>query len=188
MNELLDYIMVTPQLISDINLEKLQTFCKTDTRWKESETTGKLKDYRTCSSLEVTKILRDDYHGVQKPEDLEWIDKTFFEAAGEAARYYMKKFPDLRVKTDTGVVLLKYPKGCYYKEHVDHHQTMPRSISLSFSINDDYTGGMFSFFGRTHNRLATAGKAIVFPSNFMFPHGILPITSGTRYSCVMWFI
>ncbi|HYT45789.1 MAG TPA: 2OG-Fe(II) oxygenase [Methylomirabilota bacterium] len=188
MNELLDYIMVTPQLISDINLEKLQTFCKTDTRWKESETTGKLKDYRTCSSLEVTKILRDDYHGVQKPEDLEWIDKTFFEAAGEAARYYMKKFPDLKVKTDTGVVLLKYPKGCYYKEHVDHHQTMPRSISLSFSINDDYTGGMFSFFGGTHNRLATAGKAIVFPSNFMFPHGILPITSGTRYSCVMWFI
>src|SRR6266566_8115776 len=184
MCELLDYIMVTPQLISDVNLEKLQTFCKgSDHRWNDASTTGDLHDYRVCAAMEITSLLRTGLH-----DDLKWIDDIFWGAVDEAARYYMNRFPDLKVKTDTGVVLLRYQQGCYYKEHVDHHQTMPRSISLSFSINDDYTGGMFSFFGGTHSRYASAGKAIVFPSNFMFPHGIKPITSGTRYSCEMWFI
>ncbi len=26
-----------------------------------------------------------------------------------------------------------------------------------------------------------------FPSNFMYPHGIRPVTQGVRYSIVTWF-
>ena len=30
------------------------------------------------------------------------------------------------------------------------------------------------------------GSIVFFPSNFMYPHGIQPITKGTRYSIVSW--
>ena len=30
------------------------------------------------------------------------------------------------------------------------------------------------------------GSIVFFPSNFMYPHGIEPITKGTRYSIVSW--
>jgi len=30
------------------------------------------------------------------------------------------------------------------------------------------------------------GSIVFFPSNFMYPHSIEPITKGTRYSIVAW--
>ena len=188
MNDVSDYIMVTPQVVSPRDLEYVQTFCKQTDLWKPAGTIGNLKNYRTCSILNIAEIFDVEYHGCQKPEDLERVDRIFFDAAGEAARYYMEKFPNCKVKTDTGVCLLKYESGGEYKEHVDHHQRVPRSLSLSFSINDDYIGGRFCFFDGKYRYTATEGKAIVFPSNFMFPHAVEPIISGTRYSCVMWFL
>ena len=31
------------------------------------------------------------------------------------------------------------------------------------------------------------GDLVMFPSNFMYPHSVQPILSGTRYSIVCWF-
>ena len=31
------------------------------------------------------------------------------------------------------------------------------------------------------------GDVIIFPSNFMYPHTVKPITSGKRYVVVTWF-
>ena len=30
------------------------------------------------------------------------------------------------------------------------------------------------------------GRLIVWPSNFMYPHTVKPVTKGTRYSIVAW--
>ena len=32
----------------------------------------------------------------------------------------------------------------------------------------------------------TKGDIIVFPSNFMYPHKVEPVTKGTRYSYISW--
>jgi predicted 2-oxoglutarate/Fe(II)-dependent dioxygenase YbiX len=61
-------------------------------------------------------------------------------------------------------------------------------ISLSITFNDDYEGGNFSFFDGEHVIKTKAGSVLMFPSNFMYPHAITPITRGTRYSMVTWFI
>ena len=31
-----------------------------------------------------------------------------------------------------------------------------------------------------------AGDVIIFPSNFMYPHRVEPVTKGARYSYVSW--
>lgn len=52
-------------------------------------------------------------------------------------------------------------------------------------LNDDYEGGEFIMWGDEEIKFKT-GTAVVFPSLFLFPHGVQPVTKGTRYSCVSW--
>ena len=63
----------------------------------------------------------------------------------------------------------------------------PRAISCSMHLNDAYEGGEFAFFDRQLQYRLNAGDVLMFPSNFMYPHEVMPITKGTRYSIITWF-
>ena len=78
------------------------------------------------------------------------------------------------------------------KEHIDniHHshgqkQGYPHLTSLIF-LNDDYEGGEFILCGEPLEK--KKGSAVVFPSNFMFPHEVQKVTSGNRYSIMTWIL
>lgn len=89
---------------------------------------------------------------------------------------------------DTGYTFLLY-KGSEkgeYKEHVDHLDLYPRLISISLILNDDYNGGDFCFCNKNIIIKKKKGSAIVFPSNFCFPHAVSPVSNGDRYSIVTW--
>ena len=83
---------------------------------------------------------------------------------------------------------MRYSENGYYSLHTDSYKDIPRSVSCSFNLNDDYEGGEFAFFGGEMMIRAPKGSAIVFPSNFMYPHEIMEVKKGTRYSIVTWFI
>ena len=67
---------------------------------------------------------------------------------------------------------------------------MTRSLSVIINLNDDYKGGDLIFTDQKNNEIKRLkldkGSVVFFPSNFMYPHGIEPITKGTRYSIVAW--
>jgi predicted 2-oxoglutarate/Fe(II)-dependent dioxygenase YbiX len=52
-------------------------------------------------------------------------------------------------------------------------------------LNDDYEGGELVFWESETIKLK-AGSIMIFPSNFMYPHKVMPVTKGTRYSYVSW--
>ena len=90
--------------------------------------------------------------------------------------------------TDTGYEHLLYrgsEKG-EYKEHTDNSDTSPRVLSCSLILNDDYEGGNFAFFGGEYIVPKKAGSAVVFPSNFCFPHAVTPVTKGNRHAVITW--
>jgi len=77
-------------------------------------------------------------------------------------------------------------------EHCDHIHTLfdgeRKGIpTLTFlgMLNDDYGGGELIMWGDEKIPMAK-GSAVVFPSCFLYPHRVEPVTSGTRYSCVSW--
>jgi predicted 2-oxoglutarate/Fe(II)-dependent dioxygenase YbiX len=70
----------------------------------------------------------------------------------------------------------------------NHYHDQNRSVSCSFALNDDFEGGEFAFFDRELKYKLGKGDAIMFPSNFMYPHEVMPVTKGTRYSIITWFI
>lgn len=116
------------------------------------------------------------------------IDSLIFQSASTSIRYYNSLYPNVSIQEDSGYDLLRYSTGQYYVEHVDSFKTHPRAVSCSFALNDNFEGGEFAFFGRRFKYNLKKGSAIMFPSNFMYPHEVMPVTKGTRYSIITWFI
>jgi hypothetical protein len=126
---------------------------------------------------------------IQKnPEIRSNIDKKLFESASLAMKSYHNDFNNFAIEIDTGYELLRYQEGQFYLQHTDSFKEQQRSVSCSFQLNDDYEGGEFAFFDREVMIRAPKGSAIMFPSNFMYPHEIMPVTKGTRYSIITWFV
>jgi predicted 2-oxoglutarate/Fe(II)-dependent dioxygenase YbiX len=116
------------------------------------------------------------------------LDTELFACASAAIRAYNERFPLAKIEQDSGYDLLRYEEGQFYTEHVDSFKAQPRAISCSFSLNEDYEGGGFAFFGRDLIFKPKLGSALMFPSNFMYPHEVMPVTKGLRYSVISWFI
>jgi hypothetical protein len=74
-----------------------------------------------------------------------------------------------------------------YKDHVDHSQfNKPRILTCSLILNDNYDGGDFRFFEGEYTVPKKAYSAVVFPSNFCFPHSITPVSEGDRHAIITW--
>jgi len=63
-----------------------------------------------------------------------------------------------------------------------------RKLSMSVLLNDDYEGGNFQMHGQKKDDTLIQGEGsiIVFPS--FIDHQVTPVTKGTRYSLVTWFV
>jgi Rps23 Pro-64 3,4-dihydroxylase Tpa1-like proline 4-hydroxylase len=86
------------------------------------------------------------------------------------------------------IQLLTYPKGNFYKTHIDHFRSSPRTLSIVFLVNDNYEGGelCFELFNETIKIPKKQNSLIIWPSNFQYPHKVLPVSKGERYSIVSW--
>lgn len=104
--------------------------------------------------------------------------------------HYTLKFPHSRVDNLSEIQLLKYNPGGKYDVHTDSMRGGLRHISLIMNLNENYNGGDLVFFDNKNNETKRIelkeGSVVMFPSNFLYPHKIEPITKGTRYSIVAW--
>jgi len=104
--------------------------------------------------------------------------------------FYKIKFPKMASNKINQIDLLKYSVGGKYNIHTDHFTNFPRHLSIIMNLNDTYEGGDLIFTDQNDNEIKrlklNKGSIVFFPSNFMYPHSIQPITKGTRYSIVAW--
>ena len=119
------------------------------------------------------------------------FDTDLFNAVGKVINRYAKDhvyFSTGLSTEDTGYDHLIYigSQNGEYKEHTDHGDITPRVLTCSFILNDNYDGGDFVFFGGKHKVPPKAGSAVVFPSNFCFPHAVTPVTNGDRHAVITW--
>jgi len=107
--------------------------------------------------------------------------------------YYKIKFlKGLKNKKINQIDLLKYEVNGKHEIHVDTMTDNTRNISVIINLNDDYEGGDLLFVNpmkyleEVKRTKLKKGTIVFFPSSFMYPHSIRPITKGTRYSIVAW--
>ena len=104
--------------------------------------------------------------------------------------FYKAKFPMMASSKINQIDLLKYSVGGKYEVHTDHFTTNVRSLSVIINLNEGYEGGDLIFTDQKKIEVKRIklgkGSIVFFPSNFMYPHSIEPITKGVRYSIVSW--
>ena len=86
----------------------------------------------------------------------------------------------------------KYKENRQMALHCDHIKSMFQgerkgipTLSLLGTLNDDYEGGEFIMWDSKEVPMKT-GDLLIFPSNFLYPHKVEPVTKGTRYSYISW--
>ena len=132
--------------------------------------------------------IRDSWIGSPLPYYQD-IEKTFKFCVDDYIHFHdnikSTKYTDFRIN--------RYGEGGFMKSHIDniHHshgqkQGYPHLTSLIF-LNDDYEGGDFVLCGDKWIE-KIQGSAIVFPSNFMFPHEVKEVSKGKRYSIMTWIL
>ena len=104
--------------------------------------------------------------------------------------FYKAKFPMMASSKINQIDLLKYNSGGKYNVHTDHYTNSPRHLSIIINLNEEYEGGDLIFTDQKKVEVKRIklgkGSIVFFPSNFMYPHSITPITKGVRYSIVSW--
>ena len=185
-NKLEDYIYVVKNALSLSLCDEILNEFKNSDEWQDT-TVGSgnvAKNVRNCQTIGIS------FSGVIQKNSVvrHKLDNAIFDGAAKCIQEYNNKFPHCRIEEDSGYDLLKYPEGCFYIQHVDSFKERPRAVSCSFILNDDFEGGEFAFFDRELKYKLEKGDAIMFPSNFLYPHSVLPVINGTRDSIVTWFI
>lgn len=189
MLNLTDYIFTAEEVLSSDVCEAILDEYKDSTEWEPSYVGSPAgvvidTDIRSASIISMSNSETLSRNSSVRKE----LDEEVFHAVGRCISAYHKQFPEFGVHQDSGYDMLRYRTGERYTQHVDSSSEVFRTVSCSISLNDGFSGGEFSFFNGAYNRIAPKGSAILFPSNFMYPHQILPVTSGERYSIVTWFI
>jgi hypothetical protein len=97
---------------------------------------------------------------------------------------------DYEYKNIFDIEILKYENTGFYTWHVDHFAEIPRTMSCILLLNNDYEGGNLCFrnpdgSGELEVEVKP-NRMIIWPSNFLYPHTVKPVTKGTRYSVVAW--
>ena len=102
----------------------------------------------------------------------------------ERTQQIMNKFSAIRFN--------RYAPGQIMRQHHDHiHSLFDGNekgipvLSFILNLNDDYEGAEL-FFWDDYVVSLGKGDIIMFPSLFLFPHGVKEATKGKRYSAVSW--
>jgi len=97
---------------------------------------------------------------------------------------------DFDYRTISTISLLKYENSGFYTWHVDHFALIPRTMSCILLLNNDYEGGNLCFRNPDGSGEweveVKPNRMIIWPSNFLYPHTVKPVTKGKRYSAIAW--
>ena len=92
----------------------------------------------------------------------------------------------------TNIRFNKYEEDKLMAFHDDHIHSMFDGerkgipiLSVLGTLNDDFEGGEFILF-EDYKINFKQGDLLIFPSIFLYPHRVEPVTKGNRYSYISW--
>jgi hypothetical protein len=189
-HRLSDYIVVIRGIISKEMCQQVIDLYKDNEKWDWAGTIGGLNlDRRKVRQMWIS---HNDVSGQGKT--FKAMDGEIFKVMSKAKDIYIETLAKKRgiehvpnISSDEGYQILHYSEGYYFKEHCDNSGGMSRVLTCTLNISDDHEGGLFRFLRGEFDVRLNAGDAVLFPSNFMFPHEVTEITRGERHAIVTWF-
>jgi predicted 2-oxoglutarate/Fe(II)-dependent dioxygenase YbiX len=123
--------------------------------------------------------------------DVHWFNALHFYFNKNLMQYKQDaNIIDYSYKNIFDIEILKYENTGFYTWHTDHFAEIPRTMSCILLLNNDYEGGNLCFRNPDGSEEweieVKPNRMIIWPSNFLYPHTVKPVTKGTRYSVVAW--
>ena len=132
------------------------------------------------------------------PQLQDFLSNFIIETGRQYCMKYSYDFPDQVDRTGEimdnfcSVRFNRYSPGQIMRQHHDHIHSLfdgkLKGVPVLTSIlnfNDDYEGADLYFWKDTVVKLGK-GDICMFPSNWLFPHGVTEATKGVRYSGSVW--
>lgn len=156
--------------------------------WSTSRTGASLiaSSYRSSLEMSLQPIGTETVVERLKPIQESFINDVFL-PIDECIWDYRNTY-DLSLQGMNGWSVLKYTNDAEYHMHHDHAPDNQRVLSLVASLGSDCDGGELEFPHFKTTIKLSAGSLVLFPSNFPYSHIAHPVTSGTKYSLVTWFV
>jgi hypothetical protein len=175
----------------------------TKSKWEEHDFTGYENNdpehgFSWQREVKTKHEMEPEFIGFTSPDwnkDHAHINNVIINHLSRTLTEYIKSFsyPWFNGWNGYSVIkFLKYAEEHKMAEHCDHISSLFDGnvkgipmLSIVGQFNNDFEGGEFVMWGDQVINLE-AGDLIIFPSNFMYPHRVEPVTKGDRYSYVSW--
>ena len=180
------YIKIYPQLINLNTISCLIRYANNLNFEKAGVgTINKIDD-------KIRKVLRYSIHPQSKSlTDVHWANYLHTKIVN-AMNFYINEncVKDIKIEYLNQLEILKYFENHHYQFHIDASPEHHRTLSAILFLNNDYKGGRLIFKSLSDDEEITIepipGSVVVWPSNFLFPHMVKPVTEGVRYTIVAW--
>jgi len=158
------------------------------------------------SNNQFIQLKHWESHGIDRDNDLKHLYEPVVDVFEEAKDLYLEDVDinhpnkDFTYFVEWGnkCRIQHFKEGGYMPTHVDNTVSqLPKKeypnnglhfgsssadskLSLVLHLNDNYEGGNFHVNDKEY--ITKQGSVMVFPSAFMFPHGVKEVTKGERWS------
>ena len=163
-----------------------------------------IKDIQTRQWEKHSWYSNGEYHSEETKElDVQHItsdlQSSLLPVMNHVASSYVKKYSYKQTyRTQTIMSMYspvrfnRYSDGQIMRQHHDHIHSLFDGeakgipvLSFILNFNNDYEGADLYFWNDYKIPLGK-GDVVIFPSLFLFPHGVTEIKKGVRYSGVAW--
>tara|TARA_E500000318_G_scaffold83016_2_gene78547 strand:+ start:2342 stop:2926 length:585 start_codon:yes stop_codon:yes gene_type:complete len=187
-----NYVKVYENFLSEDILINFLKICKTSTKFKDADILGDdQKGGHIKKEIRDTLVWKMELIENKSLTEVHWSN-LFCYFFKNAIEQYLDDFKSFMTFNITEIQILKYRPGGHYQFHTDSSPGVARTFSCIFFVNDDYEGGDLVFKYPDTQRLYSVKKQkntmVVWPSNFLYPHSVQPVTKGERYSVVSWAV
>jgi predicted 2-oxoglutarate/Fe(II)-dependent dioxygenase YbiX len=186
-----DYVKIFHNFLPNDIFKNLHKICKNTKKFEQATIIHNGKNFVEDKKIRQTQVWHLKNLESKSLTEVHWanfLQNTFVKAIEK----YLTNFQNHHSFEICEIQILKYNLGGHYKFHTDSHATIPRTYSCIFLINDDYEGGDLVFkypdFDKEYTINKQKNTMIVWPSNFLYPHSVKPVTKGERYSVVSWAV
>lgn len=143
-----------------------------------------MPEYRDCFDLKV-----GPKHWEHLPESLLEIKKVYedYNNVLETCLADYESRYNFKMEFMEAINFVKYNPGQHFQVHTDSGFSYFCTLSSVGWFNDDYEGGELWFPYLNLKFKPQKGDVIFFPSTYLFAHGSMEVTSGTKYSAVTMY-
>lgn len=183
--DLRNYLITFPNVLS-------QEYCESFTEKLKNQEWTKHAYHNSATDQKTS--YDDDLH-IHYLDDDDTDNRFLMETVYKVLMAYYRQIDLTHFNSWAGysqVRINKYSKNTRMRKHFDGIKSIfdgklrgDPTLSVLGALNDDYEGGELMFWNDTKIELK-AGNVMVFPSTFLYPHSVEPVTKGTRYSFVSW--